>query len=59
MRDTVGHISLYAARNSFVMERIRRVLCTLTPDLKGTEEAAALHSLQSQLDRRQPAKGSA
>ncbi|CAN5707455.1 DUF2254 domain-containing protein [soil metagenome] len=51
MRDTVGHIALYAAGNPFVMAPLRGVLQLIEPNLTGQDERAMLSELHEDLNR--------
>lgn len=54
--DTVGHIALYAASDPFVMDRLRRVLHIVEPDLQGNVEQSRLVALKQELNERECAK---
>ena len=54
--DTVGHIAIYAAGDTFVMDRLRRVLDIAKPNLETEVEHSELTALRLELDRRQNAK---
>ena len=56
LRNTVGHMSIYAASDSFVMDRLRLALDTVEPDLQGPSELATLTSLRAQMQAQQQAK---
>ena len=56
LRDTVGHIAIYAAGDHFVMDGLRRVLDVVEPDLKMQENLTSVRALREELDRRQKAK---
>ncbi len=55
--NTVGHIAIYAARDHYVMERLRRVLDIVKDDLETDSERSELSALKAELDRRQYAEG--
>ena len=56
LTSTVGHIAIYAASDSFVMDRLRRVLRTVEPDLQGVAEIDTLSTLRTELQLREQAK---
>lgn len=58
LRDTVGHISIYAAPDHFVMDSLRRVLTNVSPQLQQQKDLAAVEELRLELDRRQEAEQS-
>jgi len=58
LKDTVGHIALYAERDPFVVRSLRRVLQTVEPDLMGGRERRTLTELNADLDRQEIFKGS-
>jgi hypothetical protein len=49
----VGHIAIYAARDHFVMDRLRRVLHIAEEHARGAEETSELHALRGELEQRQ------
>jgi uncharacterized membrane protein len=55
LASTVGHIAIYAAGDSFVMERLRRVLLIAEPDLIGTSELERIAVLKADLQQREQA----
>jgi uncharacterized membrane protein len=55
LRSTVSHIAIYASGDSFVMDRLHRVLKTVEPDLKGASELGTLASLRRELQWRERA----
>ncbi len=57
--DTVGHIAIYAAGDHFVMDRLRRVLDIVKPNLQTDTERREISDLSAELDRRQKAKADA
>ena len=56
LKSTIGHMAIYAAGDSFVMDRLRRALNTVEPDLQGPAELATLASLRAELQQRQQDK---
>lgn len=53
LRDTVGHITIYASSDHFVMDSLRRVLACVKPHLWQAEDYAVLTRLQAELDSRE------
>ena len=56
LKDTVGHIVIYAASDGFVMASLRRVLDTVAPQVSDPGDKAMISSLRNELDRRQRAE---
>ncbi len=56
LTSTVGHIAIYAASDSFVMDRLERVLKVVEPDLQGATELGTLNTLRTELQWREQAK---
>ena len=56
LTSTVGHIAIYAAGDSFVMERLRTVLLIAEPNLIGASELDSLSVLRADLHRQEQAK---
>ena len=56
LRDTVGHIGIYAASDHFVMDSLRRVLDCVLPYLSKDQDFTAVEELRGQLDQRQEAE---
>ena len=53
LRNTVGHIMIYAASDHFVMDALRRVLASVLPSLRDAEDVAEVSRLRAELDKRQ------
>jgi uncharacterized membrane protein len=56
LHQTVGHIAIYAAKDAFVMDGLRRILNVVERDAHEEESVAAIARLRSELDRRQQAE---
>jgi len=54
--ETVGHIAIYAAGDSFVMAGLRRLLSAVEPDLHEEPQIATLARLRNELDKLEKAK---
>ena len=50
LRATVGHIAIYAASDHFVMDRLRRVLTSVRPNLTSTIDLAEVDALTTELN---------
>lgn len=53
LRDTLGHIAIYASGDHFVMSRLRRVLSIVDHDLKTDAERLESKNLKIEFDRRE------
>ena len=53
LNDTVGHIALYGASDSFVMASLRRVLVSVGPQVREPDDLAMVERLRGELDRRE------
>ncbi len=53
LRATVGHIAIYAASDHFVMDRLRRVLTSVKPQLTSPKDFAEVEALTAELTKRQ------
>ena len=58
LRDTVGHIAIYAASDHFVMDRLRRVLTSVRPHLSSPQDLTEVDALTTELAARQGKEGS-
>ncbi len=56
LEETVGHIAIYGAGDRFIMAALRRLLDTVTPDLRDEAESSTVARLREEMDRRERAK---
>ncbi len=56
LHQTVGHVAIYAARDPFVMDGLRRVLDVVEREVREEENIAVIRRLREELDRRQQAQ---
>jgi uncharacterized membrane protein len=53
LQQTVGHIAIYAAKDAFVMDGLRRILRVVEREVNDQQELATITRLHEELDRRQ------
>jgi uncharacterized membrane protein len=53
LHQTVGHIAIYAAKDAFVMDGLRRVLNVVEREVRDDENVTAIARLRAEIDRRQ------
>ncbi len=56
LNETVGHIAIYGAADHFVMASLRRVLVSVSPNLRQKEDLDIVAALAQELDRREQAE---
>ena len=56
LQQTVGHIAIYAAKDAFVMDGLRRVLKVVEREVHDEENIGVIAQLRADLDRRQQAE---
>ncbi len=56
LNETIGHIAIYGAADHFVMDSLRRVLASVSPNLRQTEDLDIVAALGQELDRREQAE---
>jgi uncharacterized membrane protein len=56
LHQTVGHIAIYAAKDAFVMDGLRRILNVVEREVREEENITVIARLRAELDRRQQAE---